>query len=63
MRAFGIFKRNAEGRYIWLTESTPFVTWGPELDAAAFATRQDAWETIGRLRSTDGAGAAVVTLT
>jgi hypothetical protein len=63
MRVFGIFKRTANGRYIWLTESTPFVTWGSEPDAATFATKQDAWETIGRLRFTDGAGAAVITLT
>jgi len=63
MRAFGIFKRTAEGRCIWLKASTPSVTWGPEPDAAAFTTTQDAWETIGRLRSVDGAGAGVVTLT
>jgi len=63
MRLFGIFKRTTDGRYIWLRESTPFATWGLKPDATAFATKQAAWESIGRLRFTDGAGAVVVTLT
>jgi hypothetical protein len=59
MDSFGISKFVAGGRPTWLTRSFPFLTWGPEVDAARYLTREEAWRVIGGLSHLEGSGAAV----
>jgi hypothetical protein len=59
MHSFGISKFVAGGRPTWLTRSFPFLTWGPEVDAARYLTKEEAWQVIGRLSHLEGSGAAV----
>jgi len=56
--SFGISKPLASSP-IWLTQARPFVTWGPEPEAARYATAEEAWRAIASLPGRDGDGAAV----
>lgn len=62
MASFAIVKPLPNGRRVWLSRISPFVTWGPVVTAERYPTENQAWQAIARLSPRDASGAAVISL-